>query len=504
MKTLLLLFSTFIPVVLLSQGIVNNGGQIVSTIGSYITITGSNGNFTNLTFITDGSIDNDGIISLQGNWTNNAANNVFINQNAEGEVTLNGSLPQDIAGTSQTSFETLRINNGSGVTLQQSAIVSNVLALRKGPLTLNSKTIVINSNAAAAISRTNGYIVSEEPDNSSKVIWNIGNNLSAHTFPFGTVAGAYIPFILNLTAGDIGLATVSTYATAVDNTPYPTSPVLVTNLYGSNGDDNSANTVDRFWEIDKSGPTGTATLTFTATNTEVGTIVTLLAQRWRSIPPGWEPALTGQTSTATSATVPGVSAFSPWTLSGMDLPLPIGLLSFMATLNNAHVDINWETATEINCDYFTVEKTSDLINYETISVMHGAGNSDKAIQYSARDNHPNSGLSYYRLRQMDFDGSVFTGPLISIQINLEDQITVAPNPVVDGSMTINFQNHAGEITRVQITDPDGRVLYVSNNLLGVTEQSFLLIENLDHWSKGIYLIRIVTPSQLFLKKFVIN
>lgn len=501
MKTLLALLFNFIPIVLLAQGIVNNGGQIVSTTGTYITINGLNGNFINSTSGTDGAIDNDGIISLQGTWTNNASNNVFINQNADGKVIFNGSVTQDIAGTSQTDFESLKIDNTSGVTLQQSTVVSNGIALTNGPLTLNSNTININSNSAASVSRINGYIVSEQPDNSGKVIWNIGNNLSAHTFPFGTATGYYIPIILNLTAGDIGNATVSTYSTAGNNTPYPVS---VTNMFGSNGSDNSANSVDRFWQIDKSGPGGIATLTFTAASSEVGAIVTLLAQRWRVIPPGWEEPLPGQTSTATSATVPGVSSFGPWAIAGNDLPLPIGLISFTATINNSHVDLSWETATELNCDYFSLEKTSDLINYETVTVIHGAGTSNKSIQYAASDNHPYSGLSYYQLTQMDFDGSKFTAPLVSVQINLEDQISVTPNPVSDGSITIDFQNHSGEVSSVQITDLDGRIIYASNNLLLNTEQSKLVIDNLDHWSKGVYFIRISTLSQVFLQKFVIN
>lgn len=441
-----------------------------------------------------------GDLKVRGNWLNSTGTFQTTGRTSFFDGTTG---VQTISGT-QTTFNNLVINNSFGVTMLQNVIVGNTLALTSGALNLNSNSLTINNSAAAAISRTTGYIVSEQTTNSSKVIWNIGSTTGAHTYPFGNAAGTYLPFILDLTVGDIGNATVSTYGTGTDNTPYPTTPVAVTNMNNYAGTDNGPNTVDRFWQIDKDGASGTATLTFSASSTEVGTITSLVAQRWSSLTSGWQIPLTGQISMSTSVTVPDVTTFSPWALSGNATLLPIGLVSFTATLNDTHVDLFWETASETNCDYFTVEKSVDALHYETVATVHGAGNSSQAIQYAILDPHPYSGLSYYRLRQMDFDSSVFTAPLVRIQMNHEGQVTLITNPVTEGSVLIRLQNFSEETISIDIIDLHGNVFYVNRNVSVNNEQSYLRIDNLDSWTNGIYLVHILTSSGVINKKLVIN
>jgi hypothetical protein len=164
------------------------------------------------------------------------------------------------------------------------------------------------------------------------------------------------------------------------------------------GSDNSANTVNRFWQIDKDGVSGTATLTFTATSTEVGSILIPTAQRHESSTNKWQTPLSGQTNTATSATVPGVSTFSPWTLSSSAALLPIQLVSFNAVYTNPFVSLTWLTESEINSDYFTIERTTDESTFETVGQVKAAGQSIKTLNYQATDKNPSEGLSYYRLK----------------------------------------------------------------------------------------------------------
>ncbi len=353
-------------------------------------------------------------ISFYGNISNNGTFN-----NGGQVVTFDGTINQKISGTSITTFYDVVINNSTGVTLQQSAIISNTLTLTSGPLDLNSNILTINNNSTSAITRTSGYIVSEKTDNSSKLKWNIANNTGSHTFPFGTVSGTYIPFVLNLTSGTIGNVTVSTYPTAVNNTPYPTTPVLVTNVNDIYGNDNSANTADRFWQIDKDGPSGTATLTFNVTASEASGISNLMAQRWNS---GWETPLAGQSNTATSATVPNVTSFSPWALSGNSSLLPIELLCFSVKKNNDYADLKWITATETNNYGFDIEKSLDLNTWNKIGFIEGAGNSNNLLQYVFNDlltqNIKNSNtVVYYRLKQIDFNGSFEYSETRSVNLN---------------------------------------------------------------------------------------
>jgi hypothetical protein len=502
MKNILVALYFFLPSLLVAQGVFNNGGMIVMGSGSFLTLRG-NSDLINATSGIDGTIDNDGIISLQGSLINNAANTVFVNANSNGEVIFNGTAGQTISGDSSANFEKLVINNSTGVTLQQAVAVRNSLFLASGPLKLNSNTITVNNNSLSAISRTGGYIVSEQTTNASRIVWNIGSNTGAYLFPFGTAAGVYIPFTINLTAGDIGNVSVATYSTASDNTPYPVTPIAVTHVNDAAGNDNSANTVDRFWQLDKTGPTGTFDLTFTAAASEVGGITMLVAQSWNSSGSTWDAPLAGQTYTAVSATVPNVTDFSVWTLSGNSSPLPIHLLSFAATATgNNHVDLNWSTASETFNDYFTVEKTLDGINFETVAVIDGHGNSTQIIAYTAFDSSPYKGISYYRLKQTDFNGAFSYSNFVPVNVEHNETFGVAvfPNPVVD-HISISIAGCEGKEVSVVITDASGREYY--SEKINVHSDNYILPVNRDRFGDpGIYLVKVSDGDQRYTGKII--
>jgi len=85
-------------------------------------------------------------------------------------------------------------------------------------------------------------------------------------------------------------------------------------------------------------------------------------------------------------------------------PLPIKLTSFNAELVNDYVELTWTTASEINNDFFTIEKSADAKNYEYVGEVAGAGNSSNILHYNYTDYDVSDGVVYYRLKQTDFDG----------------------------------------------------------------------------------------------------
>jgi hypothetical protein len=416
---------------------ITSGGSIITT--STATIEINNGDFNN-----------------NGTFTTSTGS----------KVTFSGTTNQIISGTTIITFYDLVINNTGGVSLQQLAIVGNILTLTSGALDLNTKTLTISNNSSSAITRSSGYIVSEKTDNSSKLKWNIGSIVDSYTFPFGTLAGTYIPFVLNHTSGDIGNVTVSTYPTTFDNTPLPTAPDLVTNINDIHGNNNSANTVDRFWQIDKDGPAGTATITFTATPAEVGSIINLNAQRWNSGTSGWDPPLPGQTYTAISATVPNVSNFSPWTISGNGSLLPISMLSFSVNKNNDFAQLNWITASETNNYGFDIEKSTDSKTWNKIGFITGAGNSNQLVKYNYTDLlseniKNNNAIVYYRLKQIDYNGASKYSAIRSVNLNAENQdlpviFTLFPNPA---SQYLNIiSDRPMQLFQVEIFNQNGSLI----------------------------------------------
>ena len=92
--------------------------------------------------------------------------------------------------------------------------------------------------------------------------------------------------------------------------------------------------------------------------------------------------------------------------------LPIELLSFTPDVKPDRVLLNWITGTEINNDYFTLERSRDMYGWEVLGFVSGAGNSSLPLSYSFSDLRPLDGLAYYRLKQTDFDGKFkYYGPI---------------------------------------------------------------------------------------------
>ncbi len=106
--------------------------------------------------------------------------------------------------------------------------------------------------------------------------------------------------------------------------------------------------------------------------------------------------------------------------------LPVELIKYEVNLHNAEVDIEWSTATEINSDYFLIERSSDLNNWTVIDKVKSIGTSQIIQHYGTVDRTPESGVYYYRLRQVDRDGIYHYYGVRSIVVDSE--IMVYPNP----------------------------------------------------------------------------
>jgi hypothetical protein len=118
---------------------------------------------------------------------------------------------------------------------------------------------------------------------------------------------------------------------------------------------------------------------------------------------------------------------------GMNDPggLPIHLLNFEARVEKDVVELIWMTGSEINNDYFTIEKSKDGSAWEEAERIPGAGNSTSNLYYKITDNSPYHGLSYYRLKQTDFDGKVSYSDAKKVYVADDNNILVYPNPASD-------------------------------------------------------------------------
>lgn len=451
-------------------------------------------NYGNLTIFNTASV------SVFGNFANNGS---FTDSSLQ--FAFSGSTAQVISGTVNPTFNKLTINNTNGVSLQQAISVQNALVLTSGKLDLNSNIISINNSSPTAIIRVSGFIMSEKTNHSSRIKWQINSATGTYVYPFGTAAGAYIPFSIKLLSGNIGNVTVSTYPTAANNTPYPVWPDTVSNVKNMYGLDNSLNTVDRFWQIDKDGIGGVADVAFTATPAEVGTILSLKAQRWNTATKSWDGPLPGQLVSAYSVTVPGVSNFSPWALSGNGVLLPIELVEFNAEKKEeAYVNVVWNTESEVNCKQFTVERSVDAIEFEDLATIEATGGLNAKQTYSLNDQKPYMGVSYYRLRETGFDGSVKYHNMVPVNFEKKEsfEMAVFPNPCNGESFTLKSTVQTDEVVEISIRDASGRVCYTDkmNSDNNVIAQEISLVNKLK---PGIYLVSINTRSNKLSKRLVV-
>lgn len=145
--------------------------------------------------------------------------------------------------------------------------------------------------------------------------------------------------------------------------------------------------------------------------------------------------------------------------------LPITLLSFDGEKVDERVELHWQTGSESNNDRFEVLRTNDegLVrdDWETIGEVDGAGNSHTLREYGFEDRNPGNGMNYYRLRQVDDDGTETTDPkMVAVSFDREDAFVAYPNPVEPGT---SFGIEGGEFESVRASDLSGREVSLSSD-----------------------------------------
>jgi hypothetical protein len=118
--------------------------------------------------------------------------------------------------------------------------------------------------------------------------------------------------------------------------------------------------------------------------------------------------------------------------------LPIQLIFFNARQQRDAVEISWATATEINVDYFAVDKSVNGIDFEELGRVKGNALSTERLEYFYNDFTPISGSAYYRLKEVDLDGFTKYFHVVRASTSLGSQSWIYPNPVIEGKATLQL------------------------------------------------------------------
>jgi hypothetical protein len=183
-------------------------------------------------------------------------------------------------------------------------------------------------------------------------------------------------------------------------------------------------------------------------------------------------------------------------------PLPITLISLTAERKQNGVDVTWTTASEINNDYFIVQRSKDGMCFEDAGVQKGAGNSNQKNCYVYCDTNPYKGISYYRLQQNDKDGSSAYSSIVSVDLE-EDNLDwqVYPNPT-SGQFKIRLNDQEIQSITIEIKDLMGRI-YFSKSLT-MEEDGAFKMEPEQKLPKTTYLLLISTGNKNYSKKLIIE
>ncbi len=418
-------------------------------------------------------------------------------------------------------------------------INSGYVVLAKG-VAARPTYLVIHNGATSAITRTAGGIISEAEYN--MVWWDIGTNTGAYTLPFQYSTSNYIPLTFNISVAGTGSNNVkfSTYSyhgntancnggTAIaDNACY--MPSDVTNMFamkpiisypGAASTDDSYYVVDRFWIIDANSYTvlkPNPVITFSYINAggvseiaapNVFAENTLIAQRFNSTGGvntwgDWQGASgtdAGAGTASTGAAAIGTTNFyRSWTLASSIDPLPIQLTAFTANCQDNAAILQWTTATETNNDHFTIDRTVDGINFKVIALVKGSGNTTTQHNYTAYDESPLSGISYYRISQTDFDGNTTIKDMIPF-----DGCGANPNTInafsTNGVINININSIGTDNYTVTLYTVLGQSVLTENRTIAAGNNNIKLYPSL---SDGVYILNIKSEKTNYNKKLFIG
>jgi hypothetical protein len=184
----------------------------------------------------------------------------------------------------------------------------------------------------------------------------------------------------------------------------------------------------------------------------------------------------GSVTTANKASKSTLQTTNPpfyaWVVSQLGA-LPIKLIAFKINdIEKDGITLTWATASEENFDRFSIERSNDGNTFQSIAEVKGAGNSKTMLRYSFKDEHPAAGKSYFRLKAIDQDGKFEYSPVLTVDFESSNKLTIYPNPSNGEyiNFAINFNPTSddvisildlsgSEIVRQQVDEGTGRIVF---------------------------------------------
>lgn len=190
--------------------------------------------------------------------------------------------------------------------------------------------------------------------------------------------------------------------------------------------------------------------------------------------------------------------------------LPVEMVSFIGFVEDKTIKLEWSTASEINNDFFQVEKSTNGIDFNVLTVVSGSGNSNVMKDYYTYDELPVRGTMYYRLKQVDYDGKFKYTDLLSVnfeeETNSDCKFTVMPNPCISKCIVkltecaaVNNENFT-----FYIYDAIGNAVLASSPQLVNNGEARFSFDSSNKLKPGMYIVRGSAKEKIIEDKMIIN
>ncbi|MBO0359585.1 T9SS type A sorting domain-containing protein [Hymenobacter sp. BT186] len=394
-------------------------------------------------------------------------------------VRFNGTVLQSITGVggNNPTFEgSLEVSNPTGLALLRPVQVNTGLILTNGTIrTTSSASLTLSASATV----TGGSAISFIDGPLSREAMRAGQL----TFPVGK-GTAYRP--LKLTVVVVPPAT-TTY-TAEQNEGSPADQVLL-------GDIRSISRVRYFTVSPSPVPaagtfSGTVELSFGADD-RIANFNDPAFVMAKSEGGGWSNIGRSSTTNTTLVSAP-FSSFSDFILASTNpdlLPLPVTLTRFEAERTPDGVELNWTTASETNSATFEAQRSTNGYSFTTIATVAGKGQSNSTQHYYALDRNSGTGINYYRLRQLDTDGTATFSPVVAV--TSEQRVALYPIPAQNTLTVVAPTTN----TQYRVLSTTGRVVLAGSIASTITVLDVAMLP------VGLYQLEITSSAGRVVRKF---
>jgi len=437
-----------------------------------------NGDFTtvNATSILN---TNQKYIRLAGDFDNFDGNTTYFNTGSAGTLDFigNGNQFYD-QGTSQLDLNFVIMNSTAALGDAVDLLTNMHIKATTGTLTLNTGTITTNANR---VDVANSAVGSVSVGNTASFV---DGNLRRSTLGTGTYNWA----VGNVAKGyQRALTTFASNANPYIEARFDSWPGGLPIQGGSDcATTFSMDAMDNgYWTLAGDGSAATYNMSLFPLN------VTNAAAGW-TIMKQANYALTGWTlngvcaaSTAAQVNRNSMTNFSVFGIAQSPTPLPIELLYFDGEIVGEDNLLTWATVSEQNNDYFTLERSRNGFDFEVLGTVAGAGTSTSTLYYNQFDYDPFAGISYYRLKQTDFDGQYIYSQTIALNREMEQAVVsdLFPNPA---NNSVNFMLNTPKTGTVNVDmfDNTGRLIATQAYEAHIGSNSFTI--DISQFARGVY------------------